>query len=1784
MDLRRKADTFLTFMLRTDWPKLAKRWFWFGCDWVAESWMRLLQMRRGDWILLARRVDVRKPVHAAIIGAIIATIMAPVLNAWATNARYVLGAQEVKVMTKPAPDLQNKLKYYAKDQANIFNQTAQGGADPTQGFEQTQGGGKDQLYTATLPDDPSQGIAVHDNVNDVTVSFTPQTGLMGGRAVDHHVVYPLKDQNGSMVFTPKANGMKEDIVLASAPNGDTATYHYQLDVPDYVQPRLEEDGSIGFYTADQEFFGNISYGSDKDRAAVDKARVNDAKDYLMFDIPAPVVRQTNQKKPVVARFSLDGTDLSVFVSGLSHAGYPLSVDPTFLLSSTGDWVLGSIDDNIDLSVANQVGRQPLVGGSTPTWTPNSAPNLAYANFASSLVAYNGFLYMFGGGSGGVGGGGTSGTTTNDVRYISLDPTTGALGGTTPTTWTQTSLLGTARQGLVAWGFNGYLYVAGGEDNSEAPITVASGHTTEYAKINSDGTVGAWAYGTSLNTARSYPAATIYQGTLYVLGGTSATNNATPTATIEYSKINGDGTMGSWTQSTTTSNGSMSSARSKFRAGAYNGFVYVTGGQTSSTTVINNVEYAAIQSDGSLGPWTSTTAFPTARRDHGMTIENGYIYVFGGCTGAAEPCAGFLGDTQYAVINADGTIGQWQSTVPYNTGGFNSRMPAGVTAYSNHLYFVGGCSAETATNNCATQLVGTFITSIDGVGRYDRGVDTVQTTAPFNNNGLTETKDGGSSAALNGSLYYLGGCNTSGCATYDSVVEKATLNADGSTGSWSTTTALPAGSGDGAGRMGATVVAYNNKLYVIGGTERKSSITFPSPSAAPTGSTFTTASTTHNVSMPATVNAGDLLICIFSHGGNVTDTTPTGWSGGAGITGWSLEQGTTIRGSVFVKSAAGTEGGTTVNFVTSGTAVGAAQVYRIPSGSWYGSLSNVTEAVAVASAGAAATTTPDPPALTPTWGSDDNLWLAVSTGNVATSVTTYPTNYSSGVITTNASATDVASAQRGLTAASENPGTFTMGQSAINVNFTIAVRPAEGTNNVLMTTILSDTQNSDGTLGASWTTETNSLPAGRAFGQAVVWHNWIYYLGGLSSLAAATAASTNVYHAQITSNAPGTWSTTTTQLSQARWAHSVGIWGNWIYVVGGLSDTAGTFVSGSNAIEQLTIANSGDITAASSGQNPTGQFSTYGMGGFVHNGIIYTMGGYTSGSTAAVGTINWASLDSSTGAVGTWSNTNIGNRGDLTAGLSTARGLTTATDTGGNFYTMGGCTSTLDLTTFRGCTAFVSTAQSIEVNLPNNGGTGQMNTFANATNTLPTATSDQAVLAYNGFLYSIGGCTAYTSGSCSTTVTRVEAAPINTDGSVGTWTTTGMTALPSAVSLEQAVAYNNYIYVVGGRGASNAVTTVWYAPISSTGTIGTWVDVSGNYLPAARMDFGMAIARGYMYVAGGIDSGGTRQNGLYYTQINTSDGSLVQPTGSGCSSTWCSSALTSFTTARSSFNLLSYNGDLYVVGGYDGSNNLTDIQYAATSSSDGSISSWNYATDVARGQKFRQAIAANGYMYFIGNETDSTEAQYVDINANGTLGLVQDSVAATNSTQIHGAVAYSNGHFYLVGGCTVSSGVCTTPATTVETSGQLAIARVGHYSKLFNTQVNTSPSQLQVQGALSGPGSSVNLSFFTEATGASSFGVAQVFDPVIFGNFYRVQALDSGGNNVGIAFNYLIILSLDDSNSGTFPDVVSANDTAVQDITLYYHANPGRRLRHGASFSNTGCNPVPQNGCILDTAP
>jgi hypothetical protein len=208
-------------------------------------------------------------------------------------------------------------------------------------------------------------------------------------------------------------------------------------------------------------------------------------------------------------------------------------------------------------------------------------------------------------------------------------------------------------------------------------------------------------------------------------------------------------------------------------------------------------------------------------------------------------------------------------------------------------------------------------------------------------------------------------------------------------------------------------------------------------ASVTETAFDTDTTDHYVDMPATVNEGDLLIAFFTNDGSATVTTPAGWTKLA-----STANGAAVRLSVYYKIAAGTEGGTTVNFVTSAAEQAAAQVYRITD--WHG-----TTPPEVSTAATSISTRPNPASLNPAgWDVADTLWLAVAGQDRGdqSGTTAYPLHYTDGISTQSSDPATtgvcrIHSARRVLAVASEDPGAFTIPVSEEWVAFTIAVRPS-----------------------------------------------------------------------------------------------------------------------------------------------------------------------------------------------------------------------------------------------------------------------------------------------------------------------------------------------------------------------------------------------------------------------------------------------------------------------------------------------------------------------------------------------------------------------------------------------------------------------------------------------------------------------------------------------------------------------------------------------------------------------
>lgn len=215
----------------------------------------------------------------------------------------------------------------------------------------------------------------------------------------------------------------------------------------------------------------------------------------------------------------------------------------------------------------------------------------------------------------------------------------------------------------------------------------------------------------------------------------------------------------------------------------------------------------------------------------------------------------------------------------------------------------------------------------------------------------------------------------------------------------------------------------------------------------TGTGFASASTTHLCNYPATVDAGDLLIILFSVYGvdSPSFTTPPGYTQL-----YVSSAADFVRAGAWAKSASGSEDGGTEDVATSLAKAGAGQIYRITG--WSGTIGDI----AVGTTAESASTTPDPPNVSPGSTADWLYIAAIHTGDDDIAINGWAANYSSGdgADTACGAGADasgrIASYWRQTTAtSSENPATFSLVSSETWHCNTIAIKPSAATGTTIL---------------------------------------------------------------------------------------------------------------------------------------------------------------------------------------------------------------------------------------------------------------------------------------------------------------------------------------------------------------------------------------------------------------------------------------------------------------------------------------------------------------------------------------------------------------------------------------------------------------------------------------------------------------------------------------------------------------------------------------------------------------
>ncbi len=410
-----------------------------------------------------------------------------------------------------------------------------------------------------------------------------------------------------------------------------------------------------------------------------------------------------------------GAVLNVQNSGTSNVGI-LSSSTTAATAiqgssnSTGTAILASGSGAGTALVANNTSTGKSIdvqSNSTSVFTiSNTASNEGAALFMNRTNNSSAFKIQAASSGATVFNADTTGATT-----VSVGSSAGTLGSWSALTSIQTSgPTSHPRQKHTSVIHNGYAYVIGGQSGTAATTAISTVH---YARLKADGTIpalgaqGGWTAATSLPGARALHASTVANGYLYVIGG----QDATPTAqsTVYYSKINTDGSLGSWTTATNNlTTGAGGGTRTGAKAVFANGRIYVVAGKVAGTTSGSTV-FASVNADGSLGTWTAGGSLASGHVRDQMAVEatEGYIYAFGGYDGSDAPQS----NTYMSKINT--TTGQvtWSTTTALCNG--TARGGNSSAVLNGYIYSFGGSSTTSASPTPTNTLCYAPISAVDG---------------------------------------------------------------------------------------------------------------------------------------------------------------------------------------------------------------------------------------------------------------------------------------------------------------------------------------------------------------------------------------------------------------------------------------------------------------------------------------------------------------------------------------------------------------------------------------------------------------------------------------------------------------------------------------------------------------------------------------------------------------------------------------------------------------------------------------------------------------------------------------------------------------------------------------------------------------------------------------------------------------------------------------------------------------------------------------------------------------
>lgn len=1221
------------------------------------------------------------------------------------------------------------------------------------------------------------------------------------------------------------------------------------------------------------------------------------------------------------------------------------------------------------------------------------------------------------------------------------------------------------------------------------------------------------------------------------------------------------------------NGGSAGATGGIGSAGSNGLVIISygSGVASATKSVNwskfNVTSGEIESanpgTGTCSGWCTSSSYdlPSARSNYSLVAYNGFLYAIGGVDSS-----GARQSTVYiAKIGANGEPQLWHPTNTdktswvywYQDANLGSiRSDSSAVAYNNRLYLLGGRSTSGPVDTVEyadikpTGMLGSWTSSTS----------------------LPSALYGQTSQVYNDRLYILGGVSTVG-GTPTNAVYYTKINSDGSLNSWTQTSSFTTGRITNGGNFS---VVWGGYIYLSGGCNTINASGYCTSVSSDTQVASINADGSldkwNAMSGVSSQRMGFGMVSwrdkIYVIGGCSAQNTSSGDCNGAMIK-------TIFYGSINQDGDASTVG----QSVASGTSPCSGTSPTncdLPGTSYVGNLLSaavITKGYLYVIGGC----------TNDSCSQVDNhvAYVAISSTGEMTKPATCPSgSYQGGtwcVDTTNTVPSDVAAT---------SPVVFNG-----KIYLVGGVSGSSGNSNGIYRT----TVNSDGSISA-WTSQTmtgvgaTSVSFSYAYARAnpasaSTNPGNLFIFGGCSSAtnnATCTGYTGNVYKCNIQTSGAIAGCSTTDQLqigtipgdsSPGLGIMSGTVYANYIYLIGGTSPNQGYL----DTIRYAKIDNSNNVIAVtdsswleSSNKMATGRTRSAAFG---YNGYIYIMGGWDG--SAVRSDIEFIKVNVSDGSLGSASEgfatsaVTINNRWGLTVPLSNSYA-----------YVIGGCTSG---SAPSGCSARTNTIQTFQIYNNDSGAPAGYSTSANTYSTSPNRIGASSTVL-NGYIYVAGGCTSAT--DCTTAITDVSYAQISANGSVGSWSST-TAALPAVRAWGKLRTAGGSLYYIGGQSstATDRRTEVYYATPSS-GNVSSWGTAS-NGLSSARTKFGATVWNNRIYIVGGEGTG------TGCTGSNVCNTVYVSPqlnSGGDITSAWSTSS-TSFNVERSGLTAIAYANNLYVFGGYDGANYLSDTQYSQISTSDGSVGSWTYSSNLPGPISDADGFAANGYMYLVGGRSAATtcspstliapiSANTIISSGNNPTGIgewYQTNQSYTGNR--HGAaVTYYDGKAYITGGACGSTLVYASPVT--QQTAILSQPQVAKYSIMVDNDTDVFPSYWLLNGLDNSIGAKWQLKYqsMTNTTTSctspamTNWGTVTTYVGVSLGTPGAYVPLDGSGNSTNCARFYYFNVSIDSSQAYGYPEDVSRGPT-ITDVTVTFTSDPNKRLMHGRTFTGGLQQPI-----------